>query len=100
MRSFEMFVRVPCGRFGRSLLRVLYHPASGWSYHAPPDPCEVEVLDATSESGVVFDLHNELDEETLESVYAAALELADECWHDAWAERFRANDDAESAPVE
>lgn len=93
MRSFDTTVVVPVGRFGRSSLRVRYYPASGWSYSSPPDPCEIEVLDATSEGGMPFDLHNELDEDALESVYAAALEIADEWWHDAWTERFRGLDD-------
>lgn len=70
--AVEMRVTVHVGRFGMSSVLARYYPS--WD--------EIELLEATSESGMPFSLHCELDVETLDTVYEQVRRIVDECWSD------------------
>jgi hypothetical protein len=65
-----MHVTVPVGRFGKSCVLVRYYPL--WD--------EIELMEATSESGTPFDLHSELDVGALDAVYEQVRHIVEECW--------------------
>jgi hypothetical protein len=80
--AFETHITLPVGRFGASRLHVRYHPSTHGGFYVQPDPPEIEILAAESEGGMPFDIHLELDEDTLGEVYETALNIADDCWCD------------------
>ena len=80
MPTYETTLTLPVGGFGKSHLRVRYYPGLPGTHYVQPDPPEIEVLSAESEGGMPFDIHLELDEDTLMEVYEAALTEADLRW--------------------